>query len=128
MLRGLHFQSYKGQDKLLECIQGLVWAVVVDVDKNSKTFGKWIEVDIHGGHAIYVPHRCAFGALTIEDSVVVCMCGEKYNPQYSSGIKWNDPYLNIKWPITNFEDLIISEKNQQLQSFIDYRDGEMMFV
>ena len=120
VIRGLHFQEKKGQPKIVQCITGNVWAAVVDVNPARKTFGKWETIDINHGKAVFIPGDYAFGTLAIEDSVIACKYGEKYFAEFDTGIKWNDPTVGIQWPIHLIGNPIISEKDENLQSFYEY--------
>lgn len=122
VLRGLHFQRVKGQSKLIRCIYGSVWAVIVDINKNSPTLGKWLSLELTSDKCdeIYIPGEFAVGTLALEDAEIVCKCGEKFYAEYSDGIFWNDPKLRITWPINDIP--ILSEKDAALQSFQTYLD------
>ena len=96
VLRGIHFQRKTGQGKLVRCIRGEVWAVVVDMRADSEFFGKWISADISRGMEILVPRGCAFGTYALEDSTLLCMCDDVVVAEYATGIRWDDPTLDIK--------------------------------
>lgn len=122
VIRAMHFQRVKQQAKLVRCIYGHVYDVVVDLRKNSPTFKQWLGFDLIGEkhNEILVPEGCAHGYLVLEDSIVSYKCGEKFYGEYDDGIMWNDPDINIDWPldkIGGIEKLIIAEKDMKLQSF-----------
>lgn len=122
VIRALHLQRVKQQPKLVRCIHGHVWDVVVDLRKNSPTFKKWLTFDLIGEkhNEILVPAGCAHGYLVLEDSIVSYKCGEKFYSEYDDGIMWNDPDIGVQWPlelIGGGEKLIIAEKDKNLQSF-----------
>nr|WP_294492558.1 dTDP-4-dehydrorhamnose 3,5-epimerase family protein [uncultured Anaerosporobacter sp.] len=119
VLRGIHFQKIYGQPKLIRVEQGHIFAVMVDINIKSTTFGKWISFDmINDGKEIYVPGDCAFGSLALEDSVIACSCGSEFIAKYSDGIRWNDSVLDIDWPLWKLEgEPIISEKDERLSNF-----------
>lgn len=124
VIRALHFQRVKQQPKLVRCIWGHVWDVVVDLRKDSPTFKKYLAFDLIGEkhNEILVPAGCAHGYLVLEDSVVSYKCGEKFYGEYDDGIMWNDPDIGVKWPlelIGGEEKLIIAEKDMHLQSFAE---------
>lgn len=122
VLRGLHFQRTKPQDKLVRCMDGHVWAVVVDLRMGSKTFGKWLNVNINEGTEAYIPKGCGFGTLALCDSTMLCLFGERYYHEYDSGIAWDDKELGIQWPIEHVDgELILSKKDCSLGSFSEYR-------
>lgn len=125
VIRATHFQLIKQQPKLVRCISGHVYDVIVDLRPNSPTFGKWRGFDLTGGNQVelYVPKFFGHGYLVIEDSVVSYKCGEVFCGEGDSGIMYNDPDINIQWPfelIGGEENLIISEKDRNLMSFKQY--------
>lgn len=122
VIRALHFQREKQQPKLVRCICGHVYDVVVDLRKNSPSFKKWICFDLTGENhrEILVPSGCAHGYLVLEDSVVSYKCAEKFYAEYDDGILWNDPDLAVDWPVSEvggMEHIILSEKDKNLQTY-----------
>lgn len=122
VIRALHFQRIKQQPKLVRCIHGHVWDVVVDLRKDSPSFKKWLAFDLTGENhkEILVPASCAHGYLVLEDSIVSYKCGEKFYGEYDDGIMWNDPDIGVAWPlelIGGEEKLILADKDKNLQSF-----------
>lgn len=127
VIRATHFQLGKQQAKLVRCISGHVYDVIVDLRPGSQTFGQWEGFDLTGENTweIYVPEYFGHGYLVLEDSVVSYKCGETFYSQGDSGIMYNDPDINIQWPfelIGGKEKLIISEKDQSLMSFQEYKN------
>ena len=125
VIRAQHFQRVKEQAKLVRCISGHVYDVIIDLRKESPTFGKWLGFDLTGDNrlSLYVPERFGHGYLVIEDSVVSYQCGEVFYGEYDSGIKWDDPDMGIRWPLERIggrENLILSEKDKNLQSFSEF--------
>jgi dTDP-4-dehydrorhamnose 3,5-epimerase len=125
VIRALHFQREKQQPKLVRCIYGHVYDVVVDLRKDSTAFKKWLGFDLIGEqhNEILVPAGCAHGYLVLEPSIVSYKCSEKFYGEYDDGIIWNDKDINIKWPlekIGGIEKLILAEKDKNLQSFNDF--------
>lgn len=121
VLRGLHFQRMEEQDKLIRCISGLIWAVVVDLRYGSPTFGSWIGEELAHEKELYIPRGFALGTYALQDSILECKCGEKFCPEYDDGICWNDEDLNICWPIEADSGVpIVSAKDKNLQKFKDY--------
>lgn len=125
VIRALHFQREKQQPKLVRCIYGHVYDVVVDLRKDSPTFKKWLGFDLIGEEhtEILVPGGCAHGYLVLEDSIVSYKCGEKFYGEYDDGIMWNDPEINVQWPlelIGGEEKLILADKDRNLQSFTEF--------
>lgn len=122
VIRALHFQRVKQQPKLVRCICGHVWDVVVDLRKNSPTFKKWLAFDLTGENnvEVLVPAGCAHGYLVLEHSVVSYKCAEKFYGEYDDGIMWNDPDIGVEWPLDKIggeQNLILAEKDKNLQSF-----------
>ena len=122
VIRALHFQRVKQQPKLVRCICGHVWDVVVDLRKDSPTFKKWLSFDLTGENnvEVLVPAGCAHGYLVLEHSVVSYKCAEKFYGEYDDGIMWNDPDIGVEWPLDKIggeQNLILAEKDKNLQSF-----------
>lgn len=125
VIRALHFQRVKQQPKLVRCIYGRVYDVVVDMRKNSPTFKKWLGFDLIGEkhNEILVPAGCAHGYLVLEPSIVSYKCSEKFYGEYDGGIKWNDPDINVQWPldkIGSIKNLILADKDKNLPSFKEF--------
>ena len=124
VIRALHFQRIKQQPKLVRCIHGRVWDVVVDLRKDSPTFKKWLSFDLTGENyvSLLIPAGCAHGYLVMEDSIVSYKCSEKFYSEYDDGIMWNDPEIGVEWPLEQIggeEKLIIADKDKNLQSFAE---------
>lgn len=121
VLRGLHFQlPPNAQAKLLRVTRGRILDVIVDIRKSSPTFGKWEKFEISGKNfeMVFVPHGFAHGFVTLEDNTeIIYKVDNFYAPESDSGIIWNDPTLNIDWPIKN---PTLSEKDAKLQNFKDF--------
>jgi len=102
VLRGLHFQYPQSQGKLVQVLSGEVVDVAVDIRQDSPTFGKWVsEVISNANHRqMYIPPGFAHGyCVTSETALFSYKCTDFYNPATEHGIIWNDPDLNIDWPI-----------------------------
>lgn len=112
VIRGLHFQYPRPQGKLVRAVYGAIFDVVVDVRKNSPTFGEWISVELTSENKkqIWVPVGFAHGFLSLTD---LSICQYKLTDIYQSSgqysLKWNDTDLNINWPIDTKP--IVSEKD-----------------
>jgi len=119
-LRGLHFQKPPfAQAKLVRCIQGKVLDVVVDVRKDSPSYGKYIAVELseENKKQLFIPRGFAHGFVTLsKEAIFEYKVDNWYAPEYDSGIIWNDPTLNIDWEI-NSEEVILSPKDQELSTF-----------
>ena len=115
VIRGLHYQKNpKSQAKLVTAINGKIFDVVVDIRKNSPTYGKWVgEILSNENHrSIYVPEGFAHGfSVLSEVADVFYKVSNDYSQENESGIIWNDPVINIPWSI---EQPIISEKDNLL--------------
>ncbi len=125
VIRALHFQRVKQQPKLVRCIWGHVWDVVVDLRKDSPTFKRWLAFDLVGKqhNEILVPAGCAHGYLVLEDSIVSYKCGEKFYAEYDDGVMWNDPDLAVNWPLERIggeANLVLADKDKNLQSFAQF--------
>lgn len=112
-LRGLHFQKVPFEEnKLIYCINGKVLDVLVDLRVKSKTYLQYSDLEIGPDskyQGIQAPSGCAHGYMTLEEnSTLLYLMDEKYDPQAASGIPWNDPSIGIKWP---FQPRIISDKD-----------------
>ena len=126
VIRATHFQLEKQQAKLVRCISGHVYDVIVDLRPDSETFGQWRGFDLTGENqnTLYIPEYFGHGYLVLEDSVVSYKCGEVFYGEGDSGIMFDDKEIGIAWPfekIGGIENLIISEKDKNLMSFDDYK-------
>lgn len=127
VIRALHFQRVKHQPKLVRCIWGHVWDVVVDLRKDSPTFKSWLSFDLTGEkhNEILVPAGCAHGYLVLEDSIVSYKCAEKFYGEYDDGVFWDDPDIGVDWPldlIGGREKIILADKDKNLQSFAQFME------
>lgn len=123
VIRAIHFQREKQQPKLVRCIWGHVYDVVVDLRKDSSTFGNWLGFDLSEENKteLLVPAGCGHGYLVLENSIVSYKCSEKFYGEYDDGIAWNDPDIGVNWPIELVDKLILSDKDKQLQSFAQFK-------
>jgi dTDP-4-dehydrorhamnose 3,5-epimerase len=121
VLRGLHFQSEPyAQAKLVRVAQGAVWDVAVDIRPNSASYGHWYgqELSEENRLMLYIPAGFAHGFVTLRDEThFIYKCSAEYNKDCEGGIRWNDPELGIKWPLTN---VIVSGKDQLLPYFQEH--------
>lgn len=112
ILRGLHFQyEPRSQGKLIRCISGEIYDVVVDIRKASPTFGKWIGVYLSESNKkqLWIPEGFAHGFITLSNKTeVLYKATDYYSPENEGSIIWNDDSLNIKWP---FQPSVISKKD-----------------
>ena len=121
VLRGLHFQNPpNAQAKLVSVVKGCVLDVVVDLRKDSTTFGKYImeELSEYNNHQLFLPKGMAHGFLTMEDNTIFSYkCSDFYHKESEDSILWNDNTLNIKWPSSN---PILSEKDKNAKKFSSF--------
>jgi len=115
VLRGLHFQKNMGQ--LVTVSYGTIWDVVVDIRPCSLTFGQHFSIELSGEkpQQLYMPPGFSHGFCVLTDLAIInYKCTEYYNPVDEGGIVWNDPDLNIQWPL---KDPILSLKDQGFPFF-----------
>jgi dTDP-4-dehydrorhamnose 3,5-epimerase len=122
VLRGLHYQKEPySQAKLIQVIRGRVTDVVVDIRKDSSSFGKHLKMELSSEkrQMLYIPRGMAHGFLCQEDDTVFAYkCDNYYQPEAESGILFNDPDLGIEWGVPNSK-LILSEKDLLLPTLKD---------
>lgn len=118
-LRGMHFQTSPFEEtKVVQCIKGALYDVIIDLRPDSATFGKWIAVELRAEDhkMIYVPRGFAHGFMTLQDETEAFYhVSQFYAPGHEGGIRWNDPAFNVKWP--EIEDLVISDKDRTWPDF-----------
>jgi len=118
VLRGLHYQSKHPQGKLVRVIRGRVFDVAVDIRVGSPSFGQYYAVELSekNKRMFYIPEGFAHGFLALEESEFVYKTTDYYYAAYDRGIRWNDPDINIKWPLDKIGDsrLILSDKDSKL--------------
>ncbi len=122
ILRGIHYQYAPPQGKLVGVIRGKVWDVAVDIRPQSKTFGKYYGIELTGenGKLFWIPPGFAHGFCVLGDEPadMLYKVTSVYNAVGEGGIKYDDPEIGIKWPITN---PTISERDKAQQSFAEYK-------
>lgn len=123
-LRGMHYQKPPfAEIKLIRCIRGSVWDVLVDIRKESPTFMQHFGVELseHNMRMIYIPEGFAHGFQTLEDNTaLIYHHTEFYTPSSEGGLKYNDPALNIKWKMP---PSIMSKKDQNYQPIVTSFEG-----
>ena len=101
-IRGFHYQSGKSAEaKIIRCIRGSIYDVVIDLRKKSKTYMKYYGVTLSSSNRkmLYVPKGCAHAFQSLENNVeLIYMVDHKYDPKKEKGVRYNDPAFNIKWP------------------------------
>lgn len=102
-LRGLHYQSDPQPEiKLVRCTAGAIFDVVVDLRRDSPTFGCWLGVELSAstGRALYIPAGFAHGFQTLTDAADVSyLMGASYVPELARGLRWDDPAVSVRWPL-----------------------------
>ncbi len=114
-LRGLHYQTEQSQGKLVRVISGKIYDVVVDMRKNSSSFGCWLGVELSSENysQLWVPPGLAHGFYVRSDTAeFVYKCTDFYHPESEVSLKWDDNKLSIDWPICKTDELKISEKDK----------------
>ncbi len=114
VLRGLHYQlPPHAQGKLVRCVAGEVFDVAVDIRKSSPTFGQWVGVHLSGENKrqLWIPEGFAHGFLTLSETAeFLYKTTNYYHPNSDRGVIWNDPSINIEWPI--FAEPVLSNKDR----------------
>jgi dTDP-4-dehydrorhamnose 3,5-epimerase len=119
VLRGLHYQISKPQDKLVRVVQGEVFDVAVDIRKDSPTFGRWEGFLLTGENMqqVFVPKGLAHGFCVLSETAeFLYKCSDYYYPEDEGGIIWNDSDLKIDWPISS---PLLSNKDKKYPGFRD---------
>lgn len=123
VLRGLHYQIKQPQGKLIQVISGEVFDVAVDLRRRSKTFGKWVGYALRAEHrhAVWIPPGFAHGFLVLSDGAeVVYKVTDYWAPGFERKVLWNDPDLDIRWPLQS--EPLLSAPDHSAQRF---RDAEL---
>ena len=123
-LRGMHYQVAPYEEaKLVSCIRGAIYDVIIDLRAGSPTYCQWFAVELTAENykLVYVPEGFAHGFQTLEEDTVVFyqMC-EFYHPECALGVRWDDPAFGIEWPI---KQLVISSKDQSYKALKANIDG-----
>jgi dTDP-4-dehydrorhamnose 3,5-epimerase len=117
-LRGIHYQlPPKAETKIVRCVSGSLFDVIVDLREDSPTFLKWtgVELTAENRRMMYVPKGFGHAFLTLsENTEAIYLVTEFYAPDCERGIRWNDPAINVQWPTA---PVIISEKDQNHPDF-----------
>jgi dTDP-4-dehydrorhamnose 3,5-epimerase len=119
VLRGLHYQIQQTQGKLVRVTQGCVFDVAVDIRKSSPTFGRWVGVELSAANyrQCWIPPGFAHGFLVLSESAdFLYKTTDYYAPEYEHCIRWNDPAINIQWPITAAPELSAKDAAGRLLS------------
>lgn len=120
-IRAFHLQRPPhGQSKLVSCVSGKAWDVILDLRPESPTFRHWESIDLSAssGNAVYIPVGCAHGFATLQDNTTIAYLIEgEYQPDFATVVRWNDPTLRIDWPVSN---PILSDKDLQAADLDSY--------
>ncbi|MCX4356811.1 MAG: dTDP-4-dehydrorhamnose 3,5-epimerase [Oscillospiraceae bacterium] len=127
VIRGLHFQRVKEQAKLVRCISGHIFDVVVDLRAGSPTFKKWLGFELNEENCkeVLVPVGCAHGFLALNLATVSYKCSECFCAEGDDGMRWNDPDIAIDWGLERIggvDKVILSEKDSKLQSLKEFTE------
>lgn len=128
VIRGIHYQKGKfAQGKLVTVNRGAVNDIIVDLNKKSKMFGKYIMIKLteDNNKLIYIPPGYGHGFISLIDNTLFSYkVTKQYNPKAEGGIVWNDPNINIDWGLKylNIEQPIISHKDLKLQTLLQYKN------
>lgn len=120
IIRGFHFQAPPAaQAKLVRCVTGAIFDVVVDIRKGSPTYGEQVAIELsaENGEQLFIPTGFAHAYCTLTDETLVqYKVDAPYAPETEQGIAWNDQTLNVAWP-TAAADAIVSDKDRELATF-----------
>ena len=127
VFRGFHFQIKNKQSKYVNVVKGKILDVVIDLRKNSKTFGKVFSIILSKKNALglYIPAGFAHAYYSYDkENIIYYKLDNYYNPKYESGIIYNDPSINIKWPK---KKMIISQKDKKLLTINQFLKKKIFF-
>ena len=118
-LRGFHYQiSPSIESKVISCVTGSLYNVVIDLREDSKTYHEWFALEISSinKESIYVPAGCANAFLTMSDNTIVhYYMSDSFRPETYRGIRYNDPMFSVEWP---FEPKVISKKDLNICDYL----------
>lgn len=123
-VRGMHFAYKNPQTKIVKCLTGEIYDVIVDLRKDSPTFLQWegFYLSEDNNLSLYVPKGFAHGYMVIRPGVVSYKCCGDFNPNYDTGVNYRDDTFDIKWPVDNYDKVIISSKDSGLRFFKEIKD------
>jgi len=117
-LRGMHYQTApRAEAKTVMCMKGAIYDVIVDLRPDSKTFGQWLSFELTDDNRkmLYIPEGFAHGFQTLEDdSEVLYLMSEFYSLEHAGGVRYNDPWVGIRWPL---ENPTVSLKDRSYEDF-----------
>ena len=124
VIRGMHFQLYHPQIKLVGVLSGKVYDVLVDLRKDSRTFGQWrgYYLSSENRTSLLIPRGCAHGFISLsENSMVSYQCDGEYDKETDTGIIFNDPDINVQWPVNDLSQAILGSRDRGLMSFSEFK-------
>ncbi len=129
VVRGMHFQTFHPQTKLVSVISGKIYDVIIDLRKESKTYGQWrgfyLSSENHKG--LFVPRGFAHGFMSLEDNTeVLYQCDGAYDKDTDTGILFSDKDIGIKWP-ADTSSLIAGQRDKELMTFREF-DSKYIFT
>ncbi len=126
-IRGMHYQRPPHEEaKLVRCLAGKVWDVILDLREGSPAFGRWegIMLSEDADRAMYIPPGVAHGFQTMtEDVVLYYQMSAPHALEASAGVRWDDPYFGISWPIPN---PVLSPRDRELPLYRAARDSGLI--
>ncbi|MEI6293413.1 MAG: dTDP-4-dehydrorhamnose 3,5-epimerase [Methanomicrobiales archaeon] len=118
-LRGMHYQVPLFEEaKIVSCIEGSIYDVVVDLRRDSSTYCQWVAIDLSDKNfkMMFIPKGCAHGFQTLEDNTMVYyQMMEFFHPECAKGVRWDDPAFKIEWP--NVRKRVISDKDLSYNNY-----------
>ena len=123
-IRGMHFAYKNPQAKIVKCITGEIFDVIVDIRKDSPTYLKWegFYLSEENNLSLYVPKGFAHGYITIKPGIVSYKCCGDYDPKYDTGFIYSDPNIAIKWPFKDKNEEIISAKDNSFKTYNEMKE------
>lgn len=129
VLRGMHFQANPfQQNKLIRCLSGEIYDVIIDLRKNSKTFATWAGIILNEKNLkeFWIPTGFAHGFITLSNTAnVLYKTDEYWDKKSENALIWNDKIINIKWPETNSE-IIISDKDREANTLNELKNLNLL--
>jgi dTDP-4-dehydrorhamnose 3,5-epimerase len=125
VLRGLHLQKKFSQEKIIRVADGKIYDVAVDARIGSATYGKWLGIELSSKNhrQLYIPKGFAHGFYVMSDVATVCFkVSDYWYKDDEIGIPWDDPVLNIDWPIEEDKELLIANKDLHYDPFLDLEE------
>jgi dTDP-4-dehydrorhamnose 3,5-epimerase len=113
-LRGLHYQIHHAQGKLLRVVRGSVFDVAVDLRRSSPRFGQWVGIVLSDENCkmLWVPPGFAHGYLALSEEIdLLYKCTDFYSPKDERAVRWNDPEIGVRWPLSPGSVPLLSDKD-----------------